>query len=48
MIYKIEVYLEVAKPMDIGKYAVERLIDDLLKEALPEAFLVRDVAVEEQ
>ncbi len=47
MIYKVEVFLEVAKEMSIGRMAVENLIENILKEALPEAFLVRDVAVEE-
>lgn len=48
MIYKVEVYIEVAKGMEIGKLATEDLVSDIMNEALPEAFLIRDVVVEEQ
>ena len=47
MLYRVEVFIEAAKGMDIGRLAIENLIEDILREALPDAFLVRDVAVEE-
>ena len=43
MIYDIDISLEVAKGIDIGRMAIESLIEGILKEALPEAFLIRDV-----
>jgi hypothetical protein len=34
--------------MDTGRAAMENLIDMILKEALPDAFLIRDVTAEQQ
>ena len=48
MIYKIEVFIEVAKGFDVGRMATENLVEEILKEALPEAFLVLDITIEKQ
>ncbi len=48
MIYKVEVFIEVAKGFECGRLATENLVESILKEALPDAFLIRDVTVEVQ